>query len=207
MEYILYNDTIQSQSYLCSQKGLTMLLSNGNKKVGKDTLILNMTSATYCPSKTLGMCKHPKRCYAMKAERCWPQVLPYRIRQTALWINTGTCYIIADIMEQCTDKIKYIRFSEAGDFTTQEDVDKMSDLANDLSLIDVRVYGYTARKDLDFSDVSDNMIVNGSDFMVHNNFYTVEEFTAKDKNRCIGNCRICDLCKDNNQLNIAVKYH
>ena len=59
----------------------------GNKKIGNDTLIFNMGSATDCPSKKLGLCRHCDKCYALKAERQYPQVRPFRDRQADYWLN------------------------------------------------------------------------------------------------------------------------
>ena len=55
----------------------------------------------------------------------------------------------------------YMRFSGDGDFKSQADIDKMSDIADVLALANIKVYGYTTREDLDYSNISDNMTVNG----------------------------------------------
>lgn len=186
-----------------------MLVSNGNRKIGDDTLILNMTSATDCPSKALGLCKIPGICYAMKAERQYPQVLPYRRAQTLQWDKMTAGEIGAGLMaivRAARHEIKYVRFSEAGDFRTQADVDKMSELAEYLNTFNIRVYGYTARQDLDFSRISSNMIVNGSGFKVSNNFQAVPK-TQPLQLMCPGNCRSCSLCKTSNNLTIGVAFH
>lgn len=74
--------------------GLT--LSNGNTKIGPDTMVLNLTSATDCPSRRLGLCQldNPADCYALKAERhYYTTVLPYRRRQAAYWANNTKALI------------------------------------------------------------------------------------------------------------------
>ena len=90
----------------------------GNKKIGKDTLIFNMGSATNCPSKKLGLCKHCDKCYALKAEKMYPQVLPFRQKQEKYWLNTSIDLIIDDFVLALTKhkNIKYVRFNESGDF-------------------------------------------------------------------------------------------
>lgn len=187
-----------------------MLLSNGNIKIGNDTLILNMTSATDCPSKALGLCKIPGKCYAMKAEKLYPQVLPYRRAQTLQWDKYTAAELGAGILQMLRGakkaRVKYLRFSEAGDFRTQGDVDKMSELADYLNTFGIRVYGYTARCDLDFSRVSSNMVVNGSGFMVHNSFTAVAKGSQQSL-MCPGNCRNCKICKENHQFAISVELH
>jgi len=66
-----------------------MKFKRGNKKLGKDTLIFNMTSATNCPSKRLGLCQLKGRCeskcYALRAEKRFPAVLEYREEQAGDW--------------------------------------------------------------------------------------------------------------------------
>ena len=185
--------------------------SRGNRKIGRDTLIINITSATDCPSRRLGMCPldNPDRCYALKAERLYPQCLPYRRRQTKLWDKLKPKEIAQSLIERIEHskkpKIKYVRFSESGDFRCQADVDKMSEIASLLKPYKITVYGYTARKDLDFSKVSSNMVVTGSRFMVHNEF--VPGGDVSEGYVCALNCRVCDLCKSRRYVVINCKMH
>ena len=114
-------------------------------------------------------------------------------------------------MYKDTDKItvrelKFVRFSEDGDFRNQEDVDKLSEIAEGLKG-QLVVYGYTSRKDLDFSKVSDNLIINGSGFMVHNEFKAVDTVPQGAPFVCGGNCRGCNLCKEKRGIRILVKMH
>lgn len=146
----------------------------------------------------------------MKAERLYPQCRPYREAQTLQWDKLTAAELGQGILSTAKAKksktIKYLRFSEAGDFRSQADVDKMSAIAEYLSIFDIRVYGYTARQDLDFSHVHPNMVVNGSSFMVHNSFTPVAKGTQTSL-LCPGNCRNCKLCKENHQFSISVTLH
>lgn len=182
-------------------------VSNGNKKIGSDTLIINMNSATDCPSRARGLCRVADKCYAMKAERCYPQVLPYRREQELYWDTHASSDIsdgLKEVIRRKRNPISYIRFSEAGDFRSQWDVNKMKDIARRIP--DVVFYGYTARNDLNYTDLPDNMIVNGSGFQVSNSFTAVPEILASDT-RCPGNCRGCNLCKEARGIDIKVLYH
>lgn len=183
-------------------------VSNGNKKIGKDTLIFNMSSATDCPSRNRGLCNiEGGKCYAMKAEKTWPQVLPYRREQGLYWSSHSSSEIAADIravMSRKNNPIKYVRFSEAGDFDVQLDVEKMKDVARKIP--EVQFYGYTARRDLSFDNLPDNMVVNGSGFMVSNMFTALKDMATAEI-QCPGDCRECDLCKGQNGLDIKVRYH
>ena len=186
-----------------------MRYSIGNKKLGKDTIILNITSATDCPSKKLGLCKHCKYCYAMKAERIYPQVKPFRDQQS-IDFHSQTAESIANeiigINKGKRDKLKYLRVSEAGDFIDQVDLDKIYFIAELLKDHGIKVYGYTARKDLSFKH-SENITLNGSGFMLDNNFYVVDKHSENDAYKCLGDCKACELCKTSGKKNIAVEKH
>lgn len=195
-------------------------VSNGNHKIGKDTLIFNITSATDCPSKPLGLCQIPDKCYAMKAEVQYPKTsLPYRRRQTEYWDKTSIMDIATDLALLVYDKkdIKYIRIGESGDFRSQEDVKKLQDVVNKFNFLcnkEIKFYVFTARSDLDFSSCPDNLTINGSGFMIDNNFKVVRKDESLIKEGlgdktylCGGDCRKCNLCKGKNGYKILVEEH
>ena len=185
---------------------LKNLVSQGNLKIGKDTLIFNMNAAKFCPSEKLGLCPHAKICYAKKAEKMYPQVLPFRIRQANYWDNINAETFATEITEIINRKkadIKYLRISESGDFNSQSDIDKLSRIADLLKDI-CKVYTYTARKDLNFTGISNNLTVNGSDFMVNNAFIVT---TNINKVNCIADCKKCNKCKVSKNRNIYVLKH
>jgi hypothetical protein len=189
-----------------------MLISQGNHKLGKDTLILNMTSATDCPSRALGLCSLPSKCYAMKAERMYKAVLPYRRRQAEYWDKHGPIKIASDLREELgrhtKSPIKFIRISEAGDFRAQADVTKLYIIADLLADTGVIIYGYTARKDLQFPFGPSNLVLNGSGFMLDNMFTATDPKLLKNYQVvCAGNCRICSLCKAAGKQDIKVGLH
>ena len=73
-------------------------VSIGNRKVGRDTIIMNITSSTDCPSRKRGLCQVPPgACYALSAEHRYPEVLPYRRSQTRIWDKLTAEEIAADI--------------------------------------------------------------------------------------------------------------
>ena len=191
-------------------------VAKGNKKIGDDTLILNITSATDCPSKKLGLCKHPKICYAYHSEifrTAEPHNCLKSRRQAArIWRTLSSSEIAKQLKSKVKrakkNKIKYLRFSESGDFRNQEDVLKLFRIARSLKGL-LKVYGYTARRDLDFTYAPSNLTVNGSNFMVHNNFIakTRIDFEKTRGLKCKMNCRICNLCKVRRGKEIFVKFH
>ena len=196
-------------------------IKTGNHKIGFDTLIFNMGSATTCPSKKLGMCKVPDgKCYALAPEKMYPTVKPYRDRQEKYWKETDIETIKADLRELMSKKSKYIkrlkyfRFNEAGDFWSQTCVSKLDAIATMLKEeYSLLTYGYTARTDLDFSNVS--FLVKGSNNDNGNNVKTmvIEHIEDKPKDfvKCpyskTVTCRNCNFCKSDKKLNIAFLLH
>ena len=153
-------------------------VKRGNSKIDIDTLILNMGSATDCPSKKLGLCKVCGICYAMKPERMYPGCLPYRRSQEKYWKTHNATQIIIDFEmlfkrhARAFKGIKYFRFNESGDFWSKDCVIKLDMVA--AWLLDkygIKTNGFTARKDLNFDGLSFNVKGSGSSF--GNNGYTV----------------------------------
>ena len=187
------------------------LFSFGNKKVPCSTVIFNMTPAAECPSRHLGFCQHPSICYAQKAERLYPQALPFRYRQMHYWRATNAkefADMLSAVIMIASNKMKVdsFRFSEAGDFEVQADVDKMAAVASIMKGKGITVYGYTARKDLNLKPLMRHAIVNGSEFMASNNFTVVDKPSGK-RPLCAGNCSICKLCRQADKLTIEVRKH
>lgn len=197
----------------------------GNLKIGKDTLIINMGSATRCPSKSLGLCSVD--CYAMKAERQYPAVLPYRDVQEQYWVNTDAFQIAEDITKFIgRKKVKFVRFNEAGDLHTMECLDKLIQIAKILP--ELKFYTYTHRSDLitdnTFKRLPKNLAINTSNFQRQglNSFNIVEgvklsrkigyldvknEIKSLGYFPCIGDCSKCNLCKITHGKKIGVPLH
>ena len=181
----------------------------GNRKIGRDTLIFNMSPAKLCASKELGLCQicnAGKICYARKSERQYPNVLPFRIRQMRYWHKHGA-WEIMQVLEEVLKKhkkIRYVRFNESGDFSDQSDVEKLKIIArwNKHHVF----YGYTARSDLDFTDRPKNLVMQGSGFMLDNAFIAVKEYSGYN-HQCKGSCKACSLCKVAGNRIIENKYH
>ena len=180
----------------------------GNAKIGKDTAIFNMTSATNCPSRKLGLCqlKNCNHCYALLAEKRFPNVLAYRKRQETIWDKYGV--ELRQALDKLSQKhnLKYVRFNESGDFKTQLDVDKLAIMAH--LLPHLTFYGYTARKDLSYANRPSNLVINGSGWRrgKMNQFNAVLEYTGKNA-KCKGDCSICDLCKVDKGIIIENRMH
>lgn len=186
------------------------LFTNGNAKVGNNTLIFNMNAAMDCPAEKLGLCDIASKCYAKKAERLYPAVLPFRRRQAQAWEDC-TAIEFADTVKRIVKRkrieIKFFRFSESGDFSTQADIDKMASVAKLLKESGIATYGYSARRDLDFTELEKVATVQGSGFMASNEFVPVKEFTGNNP-KCNGSdCSKCPLCKTSMGKKIEVIIH
>lgn len=203
--------------YFTLNKQQDIKVSNGNSKIGNNTIIFNMSSAKNCPSRKLGFCKVPDSCYADKSEFMYPNVLPARDRQEHYWLETSVQRIALDFKfmiskhRKAFKRIKSLRFNEAGDFHSQDCVNKLDVLSRYLKKhYGITTYGYTARKDLDFSDVS--FLVKSSGYNNGNNGRCI--VTDKHKGRapkgfvtCPGSCRSCDICKSDKGINVVFVKH
>jgi len=192
-------------------------MKRGNKKIGKDTLIFNMCPASRCPSRLKGLCQleNPKHCYALRSELQYPNTWKYRSRQERAWNNLSATQIAMQLyhkIENARHKTKYVMFNESGDFNNISDYFKLEDIAVEFPKI--TFYGYTARKDLmeniakHYEIISDtppdNLIINGSGFMLSNEFRAVDELSGEHA-VCKGDCRKCNLCKKNRGIIIEEK--
>ena len=186
-------------------------MSKGNTKLPKEFVIFNLGSATDCPSRKLGLCKVCGKCYALKAERQYKQVLPYRRRQEQYWKNSNASQFVNDFRQAISKMRKkptHIRFNESGDFHSQECVDKMEDIARMLKDDGITCYVYTARRDLDFNGCK-VLTINGSGFRPteNDNIFTAVEELPKNELYCIGDCRKCKLCTEKKARTIYILFH
>ena len=205
--------------------------SIGNKKIGKDTLIFNMGSATHCPSKIKGLCDID--CYAMKSERQYPQVLPARNHQEEYWTKTPYMSIVNDIKKAIKGKrtpIKYVRVNESGDLHSEACLYKLIQIAE--ALPNLKFYTYTHRSDIvddnTHNFLASNLVINTSNFkrVGLNQFKAVKvetkfrSYMAKAKEikaelktisnsnlNCGGDCSKCSLCKVSHGKDIHVAIH
>ena len=174
------------------------LLKFGNKKLPKTTAIFNMGPALDCPSDKLNLCQVSKICYAKKAERMYKSCGPYREHQKNYWLNITANEFASEFLEIVSHKksvISALRLNESGDFWNQQCIDKAEKIATILQAHKIVVYGYSARKDLYFSNCK-NLIVNGSSYSkpgVNNIFKPVINFSGGNL-KCMADCKKCKLC-------------
>ena len=124
------------------------LLQSGNSKLGAKMLMFNIPAAKeICGRKCPG-------CYSYKAYRIYPNVLPaQQLRYEASQKSTFVNDILSEIKRKRTS-FKYIRWhGSAGEFYSQEYIDKVTEIAKNLP--NITFYAYTKRiNDFDFSTLS-----------------------------------------------------
>lgn len=184
--------------------GNMQVFSYGNTKLPKETLIVNITSATNCPSEKLGFCKCSDVCYAKKCERLYKAYLHKNtLIESFMWFwdDKEVMEMLVHYIINSPIKIKYVRLNEAGDFPDQQSVKRWDKIGNWLyKQFGIKTYCYTCREDLDFKGV--HFIVNSSSPNIkgHRWFFCVnkEQFNQLPKGsvKCKGNCRVCKLCYD-----------
>lgn len=208
--------------------------SIGNLKIGKDTLIFNMGSATNCSAGKLGLCEffRVNSCYAYKAEVHRREPLPFRNRQEAYWLASDAITIAEDIAKvfakKLKTKLKYVRINEAGDLHSTDCIAKLIQIATLLPTI--KFYTYTHRSDLIASDIKlpKNLTINCSNFTCEGfNSFTVDksvttrslkkeigalttklkDIHGKDALVCKGDCSKCKLCTHTHGKTIWVPLH
>ena len=121
------------------------LLTRGNHKLSKNTLIFNLPAipevcGRVCPG-----------CYAAKAQRIFPQVLPSRMRKLEISELEEFPSLIIKELTGTKKPFKYVRIHESGDFNSQSYIDKWTTIAK--SFPQYIFYAYTKRLlDFDFTN-------------------------------------------------------
>jgi hypothetical protein len=190
------------------------VFKTGNLKIGYDTIIFNITSAHNCTSRKKGLCQLPStsKCYALRDEIRYPNILLYRDRQNKYWDIVSVHQFIQDIgniVKKNKIPIKYLRINESGDIRNKHDLIKLNFIARWLkSQYGIITYMYTARKDLlHYIKACKHIIINGSGFMATNNFKACKTLDKNDTNICKCDCTKCNKCKTLSNITINVLIH
>ena len=136
------------------------VFSYGNKKLPRNTMIFNLTTAMNCPSK---LCKFFDTCYAKAGDNknINPALSGLRNQFMLKYITIKEFLKLIEMyIEYAPMRIKRIRLSESGDFSTQKQVDVAKKLAAHLKKkYNIDTVVYTAQP-FDFS--GNELIVNAS---------------------------------------------
>lgn len=211
------------------ESGNTYHISDGNKKLvpNKETafLIWNLPAKKTCPYAT----KHClSACYACKAERAYPSVIPARLEnleasKTESFVSEMTAIIFRKARTTRKEKL-IVRIHESGDFYSAEYADKWIQIARNCEHIEkVRFIAYT--KSFPFFDgkeLPENFSIRASiwddtkpeqiKIILRNAWpiYTaVDKFTENDtftQCRC-SDCATCGKCWDRNVPDIRCEIH
>lgn len=189
----------------------------GNKKVPKTTAIANTTSWFLCPGRLNGFCDLHEVCYD-KYREVMGGAINSRLNHDLWWrlndAETIAQFYIYSIKAQSLkhpeEPINLMRFQEVGDFRTQEDLDKMIEVSNLLyDTLQIKSYTYTHNRNLDFNKPRPHLTINGSDFMVDNQFTVVKPEKYKEyvkTHECIECPQKCKMCNSicANKLGIEI---
>jgi len=192
----------------------------GNTKLPKSTLIVNLTSASNCPAKALGLCDVANVCYAYKCEKIYKN---YRNKNLAVeeWLACADDVDILSLLnayiEGSTIPITHMRIDEAGDFRDQTQIVQWNEFAKYLFVRwGIVTYTYTHRSDLDFT-VATHIMVNGSCpgvagarrlyLCVSPEVYSQIQL-QRGEYKCIADCNRCTACSSINHIHtIYAKQH
>ena len=213
------SDTSKALEYL--EEG-EMPSKIGNLKIGEDTLIINVNHALNCFSDKMGYCEHCKDCYAKKAPNTYKNSFLYGFASEIQFNKLSIDEIIKSLENQfkkelANNKIKFIRFNEAGDFKSFDIFKKANEIAKyffkEYGIIS---YSYTHNKELkDHKEAIKNsyIVINWS-FKVDANYKQaitcnnlkdlVKYYNDKNYVICTGKCYNCSYCKDKNDLRTVV---
>ena len=177
----------------------------GNKKVPKTTAIANTTSWFLCPGRLKGFCELHEVCYD-KCREVMGSVCQSRLNHD-LWWRTNDADTIAQFyiysikaesLKHPEAPINLMRFQEVGDFRNQTDLTKMVDVSNRIyDTLGINSYTYTHNRDLFYSIKRPHLTINGSGFMIDNQFTVVppSEYERYVENHNCFKCpQKCEMC-------------
>ena len=178
----------------------------GNKKVPKTTMIANTTSWFLCPGRLHEFCELREECYD-KYREVMGSVCKSRLNHDLWWRENDAetiaeFYILSIKTENMKrkegNKVNLVRFQEVGDFRWQGDLVKMRDVSNIIyDELGINSYTYTHNQKLNFNIPRPHLTINGSGFMVDNQFTVIEpdEFERYvESNNCFRCPQKCELC-------------
>jgi len=205
-------------------------ISNGNKKLQPDSevkyMIWNLPARITCPYRT----EHcSKSCYAVKAERVYPQVLPARMKNFEFSKTSDFVpYMVEEIHEIASRKAYrnakhiFFRIHESGDFYNKAYADKWLEIMTackdipNLQFIaytkSVRYFANTERPEnftLRYSIWDDtNPVEIAIASAMGLPIYTAVNELPADFELCeCKNCSTCKKCFSNDYAKIACKIH
>ena len=176
----------------------------GNEKVPKTTAIYNIGTWFLCEGRLKGFCELHEVCYA-KCREIMGSTIKSRLNNYYFWktndaktIAMFISYSIQSKQFSEEDKINLLRFNEVGEFENQEDLEKMVEVSNIVyQQTGVKSYTYTHNRELDFNIDRPHLTINGSGFMIDNQFTVVKPSEYKryvENHNCFECLQKCEMC-------------
>lgn len=117
--------------------GHRVFISRGNTKLSSAVGIFNLPAVKTCPN-----CKScASSCYAWKAEKIYPMVLPCRERNYEASRSPHFVPMVVELVKSMSRSLRYFRIHESGDFYSAEYARKWEEIAS--ALPEIQFYGYT----------------------------------------------------------------
>jgi hypothetical protein len=184
-----------------------IVVSFGNRKLPKDTMIFNLPARVTCPGRT-ELCS--RICYALKAERQYKAVLPARRDNLAASRDPGFPERMIALIKEAAKRgrIKRFRVHESGDFYNQSYLNAWYTIAR--AVPGIRFYAYTkSYSRLDFSARPANfwLLASDADRIPAGCQHSFNVVGRKAAALCGGNCRVCDACFTGSGRKITVNQH
>lgn len=175
----------------------------GNKKLPKTTAIYNIGTWFLCEGRLKGFCELHEVCYA-KCREIMGNTIRSRLNNYYFWktndARTIASFIVYSIKAESMkeDKINLLRFNEVGEFENQEDLEKMVKISNIVyNETNVNSYTYTHNRELDFNIDRPHLTINGSGFMIDNQFTVIPPSEYKryvESHNCFECPQKCEMC-------------
>jgi hypothetical protein len=187
-------------------------ISNGNKKLsGNKFYIFNLPAEKTCPGST-EFCRN--KCYAKKAEKIYPSVLPCRMNNLNESKEKDFSSKVINFLNK-NKKREFFRIHEAGDFYDQNYLNKWIEITNNFP--EIKFLAFTKSFNLDFSNVPKNLqlvmsIMPDTTKEAPKKFPTAYAGNCKGMNKektleCPGSCTNCGMCWDLSKTKLNVHFN
>lgn len=181
----------------------------GNAKLPETTAIVSCGTWFNCAGRTEGFCPLADKCYDKCREVMSDKITHFRLEEEIAFRGLTAKEIATEIIEQINvhnakpkyknSQIKQIRWNEVGEMRNQEDLEKIVEVSNLVyDALNVKSYIYTHNKYLNFDIERPNLTINGSNFMVDNEYRVMKESEIKNIEetffKCDCDCTKCNVC-------------
>lgn len=188
-------------------------IAYGNYKLPKTTAIVNLGSWFNCPGRVEGFCEICERCYDKSKEVMFKKISKARYEQEVFMRSHNAEEIADKIISSIKyqifngNNVKQIRFCEVGELRNQDDLEKIRDVSDIIYIkLNIKSYIYTHNKYLNFNIDHPNLTINGSGFMVDNEYRVLEknETCNEDHYDCLCDCKNgCNICANKHGIIIT----